>query len=242
MRKSVILLMGMLIGLEWLNGCTGQGIKLVAPLSENLDEASVYFLHRQSEGSTEVTIYLDPTMSEKYLTTGASGGICGRASIDVHVGRGISNKLHEGLKEVFPKVRFAPTELTPVDSMTMKIEIKEVKIGFEFSVDSKGHGCNETSLMDKAWINLVAATKVQDQTGKDVSRSDLTYKDTKESYVNQLSYREEILERSLNKVTIDLIRDIRKAINQDHPWYLSITMNEKALQGNPYAGAGKSFQ
>jgi hypothetical protein len=239
MGKISVLLLGMLVCLVWSGGCTGEGVRLIAPLRENLDEPSVYFLHRQAEVSTEVTIYLDPTMSEKHLTTGASGGICSMASIDVHIGRGINNKLQEGLKEVFPKVRFVTTDSIPAGSMSMNIEIKEVKIGFEFSPDSRGHGCNETSKMDKGWINLVAAAKLLDQTGNEIRKRTLTHTDRNETSASQLSYREEILENSLNKVTILLIRDIRKATNKNYAWHISIKMDEKALQGIPYVDKSK---
>ena len=237
MIKNVVLLIGISACLVWLSGCEGEGLKLVVPMKEDLDSPSVYFLHKRSEDSREVTVYLDPAISEKHLMTTASGGICNLALIDVHLGRGISDRLQEGFKEVFPKVTFVTTDSIPEGSMSMSIEIKEVKIGFEFSPVSKHHGCNETSVMDKGWVNLVTAARLLDQTGKEVWKKDFTYENRKEAAANQPSYREEVLEMSLNKVIVDFLDDIRKATNKatnnNLPCYISIKMDRKALQGEP---------
>ncbi len=71
---------------------------------------------------------------------GASGGICKHAQIDVLIGSGISGRLREGFKTLFPKAQFATIDERPKDSSLTNIEIKSVDIGFEFSTVSQGHG------------------------------------------------------------------------------------------------------
>jgi len=221
--KAIILF----IAIVMLPSCTGQGVKLVAPLNENLEEIIV--LVKQAEDS-EVTVYLDPAMKSRQVTMGASGGICKHANIDVHIGSGISGRLQEGFKTSFPKAQFATMDVRPKDSSVTNIEIKSVDIGFEFSTVSQGHGCNETSKMDKGWVTLVTEVQTLDRANRETFQRTFTYKERQQGYAEQLAHRDEILEMCLNKIVIKLIRDIKKNVKGDLPKYLVVRMNEKALE------------
>ena len=215
-----------------LLGCTGQGVRLFAPLNESMDEIIV--LVKQAEDS-EVTIYLDPSMKSRQVTMGASGGICKNARIDVLIGSGISGRLQEGFRTLFPKAQFVTSDLKPKDFSVTNIEVKSIDIGFEFSPVSEGHGCNETAKMDKGWVTLVTEVQTFDQTNRETFNKIFTYRERQIGYAEQLAHRDEILEMCLNKVIIRLMRDIRKNVKRDLPTYFVVRINEKALEKIPPA-------
>jgi hypothetical protein len=190
--KTVLLLVSMVFYLS----CTGQGVRLIAPLNENMDEMGI--LVKQAETS-EVTVFLDPARKSKQVTMGASGGICSSAKIDVLIGSGISERLQEGFKTLFPKNQFTISDLRPKDSLVTYIEVKSVDIGFEFSPVSQGHGCNETSKMDKGRVTLVTDVQTFDQTNNEQFKKTFTYNERRESNAEQLAYRDEILEICFKK-------------------------------------------
>ncbi len=223
MKKILLVLAAILM----LVGCYGRGVKLTAPLNQNLDEMVV--LAKQAEDS-EHTIYLDPFLKSKQVKMGASGGICKVAEIDVQIGPGLSRRLQEGFKSIFPKSQFAASDIRSADSSIMNIEIKSVDIGFEFSAVSQGHGCNPTSKMDKGWFTLVTDVQTLDRENKEVFRKTFTLNERQESIAAQLAYRDEILEISLNKIVIKLLRNIRKDVKGDFPKYIVVKMDEKALE------------
>ncbi len=222
MKRTVLL-----IAMVMLLNCTGQGVRLVAPLNENMEEIIV--LVKQADDS-KVTVYLDPSMKSRQVTMGAKGGICRHAKITVHIGSGISQRLQEGFKTSFPKCQFINSDLRPQDSAVTRIEIKSVDIGFEFSTVSQGHGCNETSKMDKGWITLVAEVQTIDEGNRETFQRTFTYREKQQSYAEQLAHRDEILEMCLNKIVIKLIRDLRKNVKGDLPKYLVVRMDERALE------------
>jgi hypothetical protein len=131
----------------------------------------------------------------------------------------------------FPKVLFVDHH--PEGSMGLRAEIKKVEVGFEFSPVSSGNGCNNDSRMDKAWVSLVVEAKIFDQKGKEVNKKTFKFNTRKTDPSEPPDSQSGVLEGCLNKITLDLIKDMKRNITKEFAWYISIEMDDKAAHALP---------
>ncbi len=116
--------------------------------------------------------------------------------------------------------------------MLLNAQIKKIEVGFEFSPFNSDRGCRDDLRMDKAWVSFAADMKIFNQKDKEVNKHIFKFSSRKTDFGSPPESQSGVLDICLNRITLDLVREIKKIITNDIPWYISIEMDDKAISSN----------